>query len=105
MVPAFAVLLGLAQLAGCRRIAFASSDATRVDGFAAVTRSGKTVLWIANLGPEETFVALPEGSWRGFVLGLGEVDTAAAGHLPEETALVSPLTLPAYGVARLTGAA
>jgi hypothetical protein len=105
VVPAFAVLLGLAQLAGCRRIAFASSDATRVDGFAAVSLARETAVWIANLWPEETVVALPECSWRGFVLGRGEVDTAAAGHLPEEADLVSPVTLPAYAVARLTGAA
>ncbi|GGD23070.1 D-apionate lactonase [Aureimonas glaciei] len=105
VVPAFHVLRGMAQLAGCRRIAFASSDASRVDGFAAVTWHGETVLWIANLGPEETVVALPEGGWRGFVLGLSDLDAAAAGRLLDEADRASPLTLPAYGVARLTGLA
>jgi hypothetical protein len=105
IVPAFPVLRGMAQLAGCRRIALASSDASRVDGFAAVTPDGETVLWIANLGPEETVVAPPEGGWRGFVLGLSDLDAAATGRLPDKADRASPLTLPAYGVARLTGPA
>lgn len=104
VVPLFHVTRGLARAAGTPRLSLASSDRTRVDGFATRDEDGRTSLWLANLTGETQTLRLA-GRWSASVLDDASFSDAAQGEMPAALPMGETIRLEPYAVARFVSVA